>query len=123
MPTLTVSILRTHCRHFSILPLRKCAWQWPYPERERRPWPVRSRRSASSSILVVFDFFLSDAEFGQHLLMRNRSVVFEPLAGFVEGVRLFRGQRLIVYRRVGDGARDGIQHHLEQAAHGGDLAG
>ncbi len=36
-------------------------------------------------------------------------------------VGIFCGERLLIHWRAGDGARNGTQHHLEQAAHRRDL--
>jgi hypothetical protein len=44
-----------------------------------------------------------------------------PLLRTGDGLLFLLGDGLVVDRRVGESARNGIEHHFEQSADGGDL--
>jgi hypothetical protein len=72
-------------------------------------------RVLDSSILEVVD---SEAEVTQDLLEGNPRVTLEPFLGFGHRPAFFVTLGFVVKGRVGDSARNGIEHGLEEANDG-----
>jgi hypothetical protein len=66
-----------------------------------------------------------DAESGEYLFMGNTlaALPLEPSFGFLNVPAFLRALRLIVYRRIGNRTRDGIQQSLKESDYYGDLVG
>jgi hypothetical protein len=67
---------------------RRVALRRAYPGCGHRFWPDRSKQSASLRFPIVFDRFLSDAQFGQELFMGSAFVMLRPFASFGESLRV-----------------------------------
>ena len=77
---------------------------------------------AFGSALEVFG---GESELGQQLRVRDglAGVLGQPCLGLGDGAALVFVLRFVVDGGVGDGAGDGIEHRLQEADDGGDLAG
>ena len=83
--------------------------------------PVDQLHAFGSALKV----FRGESELGQQLRVRDglAGVLGEPCLGLGDGAALVFVLRFVVDGGVGDGAGDGIEHRLQEADDGGDLAG
>jgi hypothetical protein len=63
------------------------------------------------------------AKLDEHILHGYSTVLRKPRLSFVKAAAVLPRHRFIVERSRGQGAGNGIDHHFEQVAHGGELAG